>query len=59
MPVVMDEPSRIPFGDDSQADVCVALGLLIESNWMCDSPDRRGLAVKELNNRLTATAIPT
>ena len=34
IPVVMDEPSLMPFGDDSQADVCVALGLLIESNWI-------------------------
>ena len=59
MPIVMDEPSRMPLGDNSQADVYVALGLLIESNRMWVSPCSLGLAVRELNSMLTAIANPT
>ena len=59
VPTVMDEPSRMPSGDDSQADVYVALGFLIVSNWIWVSPCSLGLAFSELNRMLTAIAIPT
>ncbi len=53
------EPYFIPVGDDYHADVKVALGLLMESNCIWDSPLIRGTAVIEWNNSSTASPMPT
>jgi hypothetical protein len=53
------EPSLVPAGDDSHAEVKVALGLRMDLNCICNSHFMRGTASKEWNRSSTAKPMPS
>jgi hypothetical protein len=58
VPVANVDPSSMPAGDDSHAEMKVALGRHIESNCMHVSPFKQGRADNELYSMSTAIPIP-